>query len=295
MRSLNLDQLRSFIEVVEQGSFSAAGRRLNLSQPAVSAHVRELEDRFGVQLLERVGRRSYPTALGMDLAGHARRIFQDCELIELTMRRAREGWLGRVRIGTTLTALTYQLPPVLRKVRMEYPGIDLIVTQLSTRDSIDSVLKNTTDLALVRLPVKEPHLHITPLRPEQLVAILPADTEQVPDIVTPDFAARQSLILEHREGAVNALILQWLSKHLPLPNQPTLLGTVEAMKTVVSMGLGMALVPDVAVAEPGPHIIVRPLRPAMPCTLALIERRDKPPDRALEIVRSALLELRQGC
>jgi hypothetical protein len=126
---------------------------------------------------------------------------------------------------------------------------------------------------------------------EKLVAILPAETQDIPDIVTPEYAARQSLILEHREGAVNALILQWLSKHLPLPKQPTLLGTVEAMKTVVSMGLGMALV---AVPEPGPNVVVRPLRPAMPCTLALIERRNKPDDRALHIVRAALLELRLG-
>ena len=139
MRSINLDQLRTFVEVVSQGNFSAAGRRLNLTQPAVSLHVRELEKRFGLRLLQRAGRRAFPTAPGMDLAAHARRIFHDCELIDSTMRRFREGWLGRVRIGTTLTALTYVLPPILRKVRMEHPGIDLIVTQLSTRDSVDSV------------------------------------------------------------------------------------------------------------------------------------------------------------
>ena len=97
-----------------------------------------------------------------------------------------------MRIGTTLTALTYVLPPILRKVRMEHPGIDLIVTQLSTRDSVDSVMKNTIDIALVRLPIKEPHLRVTPLRPEKLVAILPVDTQQVPEVVTPDYAARQS-------------------------------------------------------------------------------------------------------
>ncbi len=59
MRSLNLDQLRTFVEVVSQGNFSAAGRQLNLTQPAVSLHVRELEQRFGVRLVERVGRRAY--------------------------------------------------------------------------------------------------------------------------------------------------------------------------------------------------------------------------------------------
>jgi DNA-binding transcriptional LysR family regulator len=58
MRSLNLDQLRTLIEVIEQGSYSAAARRLNLTQPAVSLQVRELERRFGVQLIERLGRQT---------------------------------------------------------------------------------------------------------------------------------------------------------------------------------------------------------------------------------------------
>ena len=57
MRSLNLDQLRAFLEVVECGSFSAAARRLNLSQPAVSLQIRELEQRLGVQLVERLASR----------------------------------------------------------------------------------------------------------------------------------------------------------------------------------------------------------------------------------------------
>ena len=53
MRSLNLDQLRAIVEVVERGSFSAAARHLNLTQPAVSLQIRELERRFGVRLIER--------------------------------------------------------------------------------------------------------------------------------------------------------------------------------------------------------------------------------------------------
>ena len=79
---------------------------------------------------------------------------------------------------------------------------------------------------------------------------------------------------------------------MPLPSRPMLLATVEAMKTIVSLGLGVSIVPDVSVAEPAPNIIVRPLKPEIPCTLGLIERRNKPDDPALDIVRAALLELR---
>src|SRR5262245_7346640 len=64
VRSLNLDHLQTLMEVVALGSFSAAARRLNLSQPAVSLQIRELETRCGVRLVERVGKRVLPTAAG---------------------------------------------------------------------------------------------------------------------------------------------------------------------------------------------------------------------------------------
>jgi DNA-binding transcriptional LysR family regulator len=74
MRRLSLDHLHTFADVVELGSFSAAARRLNLTQPAVSLHIKQLEARLGVRLIERIGRRAHPTAAGRDLIGHVQRV-----------------------------------------------------------------------------------------------------------------------------------------------------------------------------------------------------------------------------
>ena len=292
MRSINLDQLRTLSEVVAQGSFSAAARRLNLTQPAVSLQIRELESRWGVRLIERFGKRAHATTPGRDLIEHARRILRECDEAESAMRRFRDGWLGRVHIGTTMTALMYQLPPILRDLRVAHPGIDLIVTNMPTRDAVEKTIRNEIDFGLVTLPVKPAQLTITPLCPEQLVAILPASFLDVPDEVTPDYVARQPLVLEHEFGAVHALVMGWLSKNLPLAREPMRVGIVEAAKQAVASGLGMSIVPDVAVAEPTPHYVVRPLSPPVPCTLGLIEHRNKPSDAALKIVREALLGIR---
>ncbi|SDR16346.1 transcriptional regulator, LysR family [Rhizobiales bacterium GAS191] len=292
MRSLNLDQLQTLAEVAALGSFSAAARRLNLTQPAISLQIRDLERRFGVRLIERMGREAHATPPGRDLVEHARRIFQECDVAMSTMRRYRDGWLGRVHIGTTLTALMYELPPIIRELRADFPGIDLVVTNMTTRDTVENILQNKLDLGLVTLPVEHPRLRITPLRLEKLVAILPAGTRDVPDVITPDYVAQQSLVLEHERGAVYALVMQWLSKQMPLPRAPMHMGTVEAAKLSVALDLGMSIVPDVAVAQPMPDVIVRPLQPPLPCTLALIEHSSKPNEPALEIVRNALLELR---
>jgi DNA-binding transcriptional LysR family regulator len=292
MRNLNLDHLRTLTDVVALGSFSAAARRLNLSQPAVSLHIRELEQRFGVRLIERLGKRAFATAPGRELIEHADHIFRDCDSAASAMRRFKHGWIGSVHIGTTLTALTYELPPILKKLRESHPGIDLLVTNMSTRDSVENMMKSAIDLALVTLPVKAAGLRITPLRPEKLVAIFPADTPDLPKEVTPEYVAGRLLVLEHTRGAIYSLVTHWLAKHMPLSRTPMHLGTVEAMKSVVASKLGISIVPDISVATPSRDIVVRPLKPELPCTLALIERRSRPNEPGLEIVRSALLELK---
>jgi len=259
----------------------------------VSLQVRELENRYGLQLIERLGKQAHATAPGRALVEHARRIAKECNDAEAAMRRFRDGWLGQVSIGTTITAMMYELPPVLKQLRADHPGIDLVVSNMPTRDSVEKVVDNVLDFALVTLPVKSRLLRITPLRPEMLVAILPASTPDIPDEVTPDYVATQQLILEFDRGAVYSLVMQWLSgvslAHVPMP-----IGIVEAAKRGVASGLGMSIVPDIAMTEPVADVVVRPLKPAVPCTLALIEHRNKPDSPALEIVRGALLQLRSS-
>jgi DNA-binding transcriptional LysR family regulator len=292
MRSLNLDQLRALLAVVEHGSFSAAARILNLTQPAVSLQVRELERRYGVELIERLGKQAHATAPGHALVEAAQRIFHECGLADAAMRRYREGWIGRVRIATTNTALMYELPPILRRLSLEYPGIDLHVMNMPTRDSVARIIQNAFDIAVVTLPVHKAQLRVTPLREENLVAIFPVAARDLPEEVTPAFAARQPLLMEHTGGAVHALVARWLSEHGPLPRAPMHLGTIEALRSAVASNLGMSIVPEVVV-QGSPDVVARPLRPPLTRTLALIEHRNKPNERALAIVREALLTLTQ--
>jgi len=293
VRGLNFDQLRTLLEVVEQGSFSAAARRLNLTQPAISLQIRELERRFGVRLIERLGKQAHATVPGRELVEAAQRILRECDHANAAMRRFREGWTGRVHVGTTLTTMIYRLPPILRRVRLDHPGIDLVVTNAPTPNSVENIIQNRIDLGLVNLPVqKKKQLKITPLCPEVLLAIFPVGTRDVPDEITPGYVARQNLLVEQASSAAHSLVLGWLSGQASPPRAPTALGTVEALKSAVASNLGMAIVPEASIAMRMSDFIVRPLRPPLSRMLALIEHRNKPNEPALESVRNALLSLR---
>jgi DNA-binding transcriptional LysR family regulator len=293
MRGLNPDHLRALSEVIAQGSFTRAAKRLNLAQPTISLQIRELELRLGVQLVERLGKRAFATAAGRELIEHAVKIAEETDRLVAAMRRHRDGWLGRVRIGSSTTALIYHLPPVLEDLRKRHPNIELVVTTGTTSGVVERILRNEIDLGVVSLPITEKLLEIVPLRAEPLVAIFPVATPKLPARVTPEFLLEHPLVLEFARAHVRALIIEWLSADGGEPRPAMELDNLEAVKRMVASGLGASIVPAAAIAEPidRTSLAARPLEPALSRTLALVQRRDKPGDTALAHVREALMAL----
>jgi DNA-binding transcriptional LysR family regulator len=279
--------------VVELGSFSAAARRLNLSQPAVSLQIRELEARCGVRLLERSGKSVQATSAGRDLVAHAERIQAEADLAVATMRRHKGSQGGRVRLGTGPTALTYLLPPVLQRLRERYPEIELVVTTGTTNDIAEQLLADALDLGLTALPAKGGEFIEVPVRRDEMVAILPATEADIPLALTPSEVGKRTLILEYQRIPHTHLSRAWLRAG-GVEVRPALeFDNIEAIKDAVSAGLGMAIIPGPAVTQgpPGNSIIVRPLNPPLVRTLGLVQRRNKPDDPALSTVRNEIMTL----
>ena len=294
MRSLNLDQLETLQAIAETQSFSAAARRLNLSQPAVSTQIRELEARFGVPLLERLGKKAVPTAAGRDLMAHAQRIALETQGVMALVRRRREGWLGRVRLGTSTIALNFHLPPVLRRLRSSHPYVELAVTSGTTAAVLAQLQRNELDAGIVNLPIDDRALEAVPLCEEPLVAIFPPDANGVPLHATPQSLLQHSLIFERPHAQVNQLIVAWFAAAGFAPRPAMELDNLASAARMVGVGLGVSIVPErVAIdAQAQFGVVARPLMPALSRTLAYVQRRDKPDEPALRIVREALLTLR---
>lgn len=296
MRGLNLDQLLTFATVVEHAGFTEAAARLGLTQPAVSMQIRNLEERFGVRLIERVGKRALPTAAGRDLLPFVRRLRDEADAAVAHMMSHRAGDVGRVRIGTGATACIYRLPPLLAALRADHPGLEIIVVTGNTPDILDAVEAGTLDLALVTMPAARPGLSIEPVCAEELVAV---DAPRAVDdggaalsasALSPAGAAAGSLILYERGGTMRAVIDAWFVAGGAQPRPAMELGNVEAIKNLVAAGLGRSILPAVTVAGPGDRarFAVRPLTPPLTRTLGLALRRDKVPDAGVRALARAI-------
>lgn len=293
MRNLNLDQLRSLIEVVERGSFTEAAKRLHLTQPAISQQIGELERRCGLRLVERVGKRAFATAAGRELIVRGQRIIADAEHALVVVRQHKEGTAGRVHIGTGPTALVYLLPSALRRLRDSHPDIEVVVTSGTTHSISEGLLSNVLDFGFTALPVESKELDVVPVRADPMVAILPATEHEIPEKLTPADVASRPLILEYQRVPHRQLSRAWLQAGGVAVRPIMEFDSIEAIKSAVSAGLGVAIVPGPAMTHAAPmnSILVRPLDPPLVRTLGLVQRKGRAENPALKLVREMILAL----
>lgn len=294
MRSLNLDQLRAFVEVAKYGSFTSAAKALNLSQPAVTHQIQELESRLKVPLLERIGKRAYLSHAGECLISHARELLVEEERTLENMRRFDDGSLGRVRIGTSMTVLMYALPPILHELKTKHPQLELVLKAGLTANTLQMLKTNELDLGLCALPVTDPAFDTTPLFDDELFAILPAHQKDVPKKVTPAFMARCPLILGNEAAALRRTVTDWLALAGPPPKPVMEFDNVETVKSLVAVGLGVSLVPRLSLGPghaPVANLRVVPISPRVKRRIGLVKLKGRQNTEGVKLVARALATL----
>jgi DNA-binding transcriptional LysR family regulator len=289
MRSLNLDQLETFAAVIELGSFSAAAARLNLTQPAISFQIRQLERRLGLRLVERVGRKARPTAAGLDLLPHVQQIDTAVASAVKAMVYHTQGIAGRVRLGTGATACIYLLPTLLSELRRRFPLLEIVVRTGNSPDILRALEDNSLDVALVTLPAPGRMFSVEKLLDDEIVAVFPPGLDP-PHSVSPSALAALPVLLYEPGGNARRVVDDWFGRAGVALKPVMELGSIEAIKELVAAGLGCGLLPRLATREgEGGAVAVRSLAPLLNREIGVVLRRDKVPDHGLrELVRGLM-------
>jgi DNA-binding transcriptional LysR family regulator len=299
---MELRHLRYFVTVAEELHFGRAARRLHLSQPPLSMQIKSLEQELGTPLLLRTQRRVELTAAGEAFLKEAREILVRVSAAAETARRAARGETGQLEVGFVSIADYNILPPVLREFRQRSPGIRLSLREATTDVQLRELVEERMDVGFLLTPVADERLQVLPLLRERLVAALP---ERHP-------AAQGSGRVSLKRLADSPLIL--FPRHMAPRLHDNIIGICSAagfaprveqeavqMQTIISLvsaGLGIALIPESLRHLGRTGVVYRPLRERSPLTeIALAWRaRDSRPalQRFVAAVQSVTPAVHKG-
>jgi DNA-binding transcriptional LysR family regulator len=240
---VNLHKLRVFREVVEHQSLSLAAQRLIVSQPVVSAHVRDLESFFGAKLLHQRGRRMIPTEAGEMAYQCALEILRSIdETVSLT-RLLESGEAGRARVGANMNPGTYTLPAQLTAFKLLHQAVEISLELSDSETIYDQTRRGVYDFSVVVAPELPPDLDAEIQSYERLVIVAsPLHPLAGQSNVTPrDLASEQFVCSPPSESRRKLIDVQLADVGLPRRDVVMTLGHPEGVKQAVRAGIGLAV------------------------------------------------------
>ncbi|WP_421927284.1 LysR family transcriptional regulator [Neoaquamicrobium sediminum] len=296
---MDLRQLRYFVAIVEQGSFSRAAQVLNIAQPALSAHVRNMEADLGMQLLLRSAQGVMPTEAGTTLLRNARLVIEQVATAEAEVRGLAAEPRGEVHIGIPGTISQKLAVPLILAVRQRYPGIKLRIAEAMSGFVLDWLRAGHVDLAILYIPAVDRRLASECLCVEELCLLGPAGSRSGP--ARPhgssiDFgnAIELPLILPGRAHGLREMLERLaLSRNASL-NSEIDVDSYAAIKLLVERGVGFSILPLHAVAA---ELEAKRLRrwaivnPVVQREVHLARPGDKPAPHAVQAVEALCREV----
>lgn len=240
---LDTRQVRAFCVLARTGSYTQTARELHLTQSGVSHSMKALERDVGCRLFDKLGKKVVLTQAGEQLLQHATKILQEMENAREALAHLGRWGRGRLRLGASTTACQHILPTVLREFKESFPEHNITIEPADSPGIVASLLRQRIDLALGLEVENEPQLEFHPLFTDELHFIVGAlhpwaQARRVERTELP----RQNYILYNKASITFRLIEDYFRQEEVVLNTVIELGSMEAIKELVKLGLGVSIV-----------------------------------------------------
>lgn len=255
MKSMDIHQLRVFVSVYKNRSFSRASEQMHLTQPTISDHIRSLEQEFDCRLFDRLGRSILPTQEAEALFIHAVDIIERAEAIKDVVSQFRAAPAGTIVIGASTIPGTYLLPKLLASFRLKYPDIFYQVAVADSRVIVDRIASHDYLAGIVGTRLPNQHLNYTPLCDDELIAVASPAIGLKPSVSLHELLRSPMVVREEGSGTRKEIERIFESKKVSF-NEVQVSGTfgsTEAIKEAVKAGLGVSVLSRLAVQDELAH------------------------------------------
>lgn len=273
---MELRDLRNFVVLAETLHFGRAAERVALSQPALSASIRRLEDELGGRLFERSRRGVRLAPLGTAVLPRARAAVAAADEAARAAAEALRPDEGTVRLGVIPTVAPFWLPRFLPAYRRRRPGIEVVVVEGTSEDLAPRLLSDEIDLAIGTLPVCHPKMAAEGLFSEPFLFAVPARHPLARKRrIRIAEAEPYPWILLRAMHCARQQVTDFCVRHRARIDTVLETSQVASLLGLVAAGLGVTLVPKMA-AVPTKGVVFRPVAPRPPVrTIAVVWRKDR--------------------
>ncbi|MCR9137964.1 MAG: LysR substrate-binding domain-containing protein [Alphaproteobacteria bacterium] len=293
MNNLTLRQLRYFDALARHGHFGRAADACAISQPALSMQIKELEESLGTELFERGARQVRLTNFGEEFAVRARDILRSVNELGDLARASQERLVGRLRLGVIPTIAPYLLPTIIGQLTHRYDGVELQLRETLTATLIRELSEGRIDAAIVALPVSEPSLSEVALFDENFVLVRPGEDAGKP-VPSREMLREMRLLLLEEGHCFRDQALSFCNMHSALPRELLDGSSLSTLVQMVSAGIGVTLIPEMAVdveTRSASVSVTRFRKPQPSRTIGMIWRKTSPLAKQLmqisEVVRQS--------
>jgi len=281
-----LRQLRTFVAVARQGSFSQAGQLIGLSQSAVSHSVKELEAEIGVRLLDRTTREVLLTGAGQQLATRLTRLLEELNTTLLDVRSYGEQRSGTVWVAASQTPSAHLMPQCLASTQQHYPDIRVILPDRVQQAVLQSVRNAEVDFGIVIGPLGDAEFDAEEILQEPFLLLCHQnDALAQTETVTWGMLTDRNMVLQDYASGSRMLVDAILQQLAIGVNVVQEIGHPATLYPMVEAGIGISILPALALPLPsGRKLVVRRLYPEMNRSLMLIKRKNRSLTPAAEAV-----------
>lgn len=289
---MEFNHLRSFIAVAQFGHLTRAAEALHLSQPALSAHIKALEEEFGVTLFERSSSGMTLTPSGRRLLAEAEQIIDAVDHLKHSAQELRGEPTGTLRLGTVLDPAVLRVGDLLVRARERYPQIAIELTQVMSSDALAGVRGGSLDASFYFGARPESDLLCIPLREIGYRVAMPAAWAAELIDAPWEKVAERPWIVAPEPSSHRLLVMEMLRDRGPLPERVVEADNESLINNLVESGVGISLLRDEIAAQavdagravvwPGTQVTTQ---------LWLVHAADREGDPLLAALREVLREL----
>ncbi|MGD9931222.1 MAG: LysR substrate-binding domain-containing protein [Mangrovibacterium sp.] len=242
-----------FLSVAENLSFSKAAEALFISQPAVTRHIRELENKLNMALFERKGNKIYLTKAGKLCYRQLKQIKEHYRELEFELGRMNDTFIGSLRIGASSTIAQYLIPGVLAAFHRRYPQIRLDLLNGNSLEMEQKLLNNEIDLALVENDSSQANIRYIDFLDDEIVPVTAADSfyAKHKNLSITDLQQIPLILREPGSGTLEVILYELARQQIDPEKLNIVLhmGSTEAIKNFLPDFDGIAFVSEKAIAK----------------------------------------------